>query len=323
MNGVFYERPKSWFHDIVGICLGLALFIGFIRLLIIDKNATIDDKIIALFFAGFGLLIVFFRIATRIINRKAYINITKKGISAFCHFGLSLNCEFSDIESVSYGGSVLTINLKNGRKYSVSYLENDFELCKYIQKRIGTNNEEYFSKELLQEEVYSLKKKRKLFSIASIGSFCLIFPDVLITAILTDGKDISDFDTEDKFVFRLMLILGVSILIVFSVIFKKFLSQNEVLEKKENLLKLLVIKTTKSQPGNPIKLFVDDEFYPTGRIVVYGYPNSDDVYFIGELLNDNYELDVVYESPIFKNMGDLLEEIGEKIEIEFTQIDKR
>ena len=48
-----------------------------------------------------------------------------------------------------------------------------------------------------------------------------------------------------------------------------------------------------------------------------------DVYFIGELLNDNYELDVVYESPIFKNMGDLLEEIGEKIEIEFTQIDKR
>ena len=65
--------------------------------------------------------------------------------------------------------------------------------------------------------------------------------------------------------------------------------------------------------GCILKVYTDYDC--TGRIVVFGYPNDETVYYIMQEFASDYSLFKSYESEIYENMDELLVDIGELIDI--------
>ena len=73
--------------------------------------------------------------------------------------------------------------------------------------------------------------------------------------------------------------------------------------------------TAPIQPGNAIKLLIDDDIYASIRLTIFGYPNSDNVYFTVEQVNRNYEIECIHTSRVYTNINELTAEIGDMTEI--------
>lgn len=315
MDGVFCKQRFTKIFNIAGLMSGvfLALLFGFF--IFTGEFSTLDDIIISCFFACFGLLISILCGISLYVNKKAYIHIDEQKISAFCHFGLSLECNLSDVSRVSYGGTGLYIQLKNGKKYNLMNLENAYQLGKHIQKRIPIKPSTSLKKDELTAAIPPLRKKRKREGIGAIISFLLIFPGIFLTAALTDWKDLYEFSSKDWTVFSLMFGVGVIVIVVFCILLRKYLLDTEEINKMQETLCQIILKTAPVQPGNPIKLLIDDDIYASIRLTIYGYPNADDVYFTVEQVNRSYEIECIHTSKVYTDINALSPEIEGMTEI--------
>ena len=315
MDGVFCKQRFTKIFNIAGLMSGvfLALLFGFF--IFTGEFSTLDYIIISCFFACFGLLISILCGISLYVNKKAYIHINEQKISAFCHFGLSLECNLSDVSRVSYGGTGLYIQLKNGKKYNLMNLENAYQLGKHIQKRLPIKPSTSLKKDELTAAIPPLRKKRKQEGIGAIISFLLIFPGIFLTAALTDWKDLYEFSSKDWTVFSLMFGVGVIVIVVFCILLRKYLLDTEEINKMQETLCQIILKTAPVQPGNPIKLLIDDDIYASIRLTIYGYPNSDDVYFTVEQVNRSYEIECIHTSKVYADINELSPEIEGMTEI--------
>ena len=134
MDGVFCKQGFTKIFNIAGLMSGVFLASLFGFFICTGELSTLDDTVISCFFVCFGIFISILCGISLYVNKKAYIHIDEQKISAFCHFGLSLECNLSDISSVSYGGTGLYIQLKNGKKYNLMNLENAYQLGKTFKK---------------------------------------------------------------------------------------------------------------------------------------------------------------------------------------------
>jgi len=61
--------------------------------------------------------------------------------------------------------------------------------------------------------------------------------------------------------------------------------------------------------------YIDDDIYVSVRLTVYGYPNSDEVYFTVEKVNESYEIECIHTSRVYPNINELTPEIEGMTEI--------
>lgn len=315
MDGVFVKQRFTKVQNVLGLISGAFLVLLFGFFICIGEYSTLDDVIISCFFVCFGFFISVLCGISLYVNRKKYIHVDDQSISAFCHFGLSLECDLSDVCSVSYSGTGLNIQLKSGKKYNLINLENTYEIGKYIQKRISAKPTISHDKDELMAAIPPLRKKRKQEGISSIICFLLIFPGIFITAALTGWKELHEFSSNDWTVFSIMLGVGVIIVVVFCILLRKYLLHTDELNKMQGTLYQIILKTAPVQPGNAIKLFIDDDIYASIRLTVYGYPNSDEVYCTIEQVNQSYEIECIHTSRVYSNINELAPEIEDMTEI--------
>lgn len=315
MDGVFGKQRFTKVYNIVGLISGafLALLFGFF--ICIGEFRTLDDVIVSYFFVCFGIFISILCGISLYVNRKVYIHVDDQKISAFCHFGLSLECDLSEVSNVSYGGTGLNIQLKNGKKHNLMNLNNAYQIGKYIQKRISVKPTISLDKDKLISTITPLRKKRKREGISSIFCFLLIFPGIFLTAALTGWKDLHEFGSDDWTIFSIMGSVGVIVIVVFCILLRKYLLHTDELNKMQGTLYKTILQTAPVQPGNAIKLFIDDDVYASIRLTIYGYPNSDEVYFTVEQVNRNFEVERIHESRIYANINELAPEIEGMTEI--------
>lgn len=315
MDGVFGKQRFTKVYNIAGLISGVFLVLLFGFFIIIGEYSTLDDVIVSCFFVCFGLFISILCAISLHVNRKAYIHVDDQKISAFCHFGLSLECDLFDVSSVSYGGTGLNIQLKSGKKYNLMNLENAYQIGKYIQKRISVKPTISLDKDELMAAIPPLRKKRKYEGVASIICFLLLFPGIILTSVLTGWKDLHDFTPNDWTIFSIIAGVGVIAIVVFCILLRKYLLHTDELSKIQGTLYQIILQTAPVQPGNAIKLFIDGEVYASIRLTVYGYPDSDEVYFTVEHVNRNFEVERIHESRIYSNINELAPEIEGMTEI--------
>lgn len=315
MDGVFGKQGFAKVYNIIGLISGAFLVLLFGFFICIGEYSTLDDVIISCFFVCFGFFISILCGISLYVNRKAYIHVDDQSISAFCHFGLSLECDLSDVSNVSYSSIGLNIQLKSGKKYNLMNLENADQIGKYIQKRISVKPTISLDKDELMAVIPPLRKKRKQEGISSIICFLLILPGIFLTTVLTGWQELHEFSSNDWTVFSIMLGVEVIVVVVFCILLRKYLLHTDELNKMQGTLYQIILKTAPVQPGNAIKLFIDDDICASIRLTVYGCPNSDEVYCTVEQVNQSYEIECIYTSRVYSNINELTPEIEDMTEI--------
>lgn len=315
MDGVFGKQKFTKVYNIIGLISGAFLVLLFGFFICIGEFNTLDDMILSWFFVCFGLFISLLCAISLYVNRKAHIHVGENKISAFCHFGLTLECDLSEVSNVSYGGTGLNIQLKNGKKYNLMNLENAYQIGKYIQKRISVKPTISLNKDELMSAIPPLRKKRKREGISSIICFLLLFPGIFLTSALTGWKDLHEFSSNDWTVFSIMAGAGVIVIVAFCILLRKYLLHTDELNKMQGTLYQIILQTAPVQPGNAIKLFIDDDVYSSIRLTIYGYPNSDEVYFTVEQVNQSFEIECIHTSRVYSNINELSPEVEGMTEI--------
>lgn len=240
--------------------------------------------------------------------------------SAFCHFGLSLKCNISDVKSVSCSAISITINLKNGKNYNIINLENGYELSKYIQKRMTLQQTILENTQDAKAAILSLKVKCKKEGIASITCFLLTIPGIILTSALTNWKELHEFGRQEWIIFSIMFAIGVLAVILMCIFLRKYLFDNDRCLKTQKALYQTLLRTAPIQPGNAIKVFLDDEYHASYRLVIFGFPNSEKVYFTAEDVDQQFEMHLFYTSQIYADMDALNPELEDMIEIPLPEV---
>lgn len=314
MQGVFCKTKGFKIYNIVGIVSGLFLVGLFGALLCAGVYETLDNVLISVFFCIFGTLVAAFCGLSMFVNRKAFIRVDEEKISAYCHFGLHLECGLAEVAAVSCTPYGLNIKLKNGKNYNLVNLENGYDLRRYIQKRILKEQVRLDREETIRQ-IVPLKKKRKMEAIASVCTFLLIFPCIIVAAWLTGWRDLHEFSTKDWTLFAMMGGVGVAIIIIFCIVLRRYIHHTDTVQKLAGTLYQQMLRTTPAGPGNALRMYVDDEEYASLRVTVYGFPNEEDVYFTVEDVDANYELQRLHTSEIYPNMQAMEEELMDLTEI--------
>lgn len=315
MDGIFHKQRFQTFFNILGLISGIVLVLLFGFFLVIGEFSSLDDRIASWFFAGFGLFTIVLCAVSLHVNRNVFFRAEEQGITAFCHFGLSLKCDYSEVRHVSSGAGNLGIQLNSGKKFNIMHLENADQLCRYIQRRIPGNAVSPLGKQELLDILVPLRKKRSRTGIASICCFLFIFPNIILTAALTDWKDLQDFHAGDWRIFAVMAGIGLLIIAASMILLRQFLLQENRVHELQGALYQKVLRTSPTPPGNPIRMYLDNEYGAAIRLVVFGFPNSEEVYFTVEQVNPTYETEQIHTSKVYPTLRELEPEIADMIEI--------
>lgn len=316
MNGVFCNRRWTAISNILGLICGIFMVILFSFLLIDDPDAAIWDIALAWFFIGIGILAAGLCGVSLYVNKKAFIRADADGISGYFHFGLALRCRIDDIEAVSYGGTGLNLQLKNGKKYNMHNLENAYALGRFIKQHLPLPPLTTQTKEKLNQTVQASRRRRRNCALGLIGCFVLIFAVIFLTAWLTDGREMRDFTAGDWQIFGIMAALVVLLSAAIVVLIRRFVRHSEVCHRNLEDLHLLILRTAPLPAGNGRKVYISLEDHPPIRVTVCGFPRSDEVYYIIEALDAEYTLEKVHESKIYPSMETLQPELEGLTEIQ-------
>ena len=308
MDGIFYKGGLR-VYNIIGLIAGVFLILLFGFILCTEPYDVGEDLFAAIFFMCFGALVVVFCGISLYVDHKAFIHADDFRVKAFCHFGLSLSCELSEIESVSYSGIGLTLKLKTGRRYSLMYMKNAYEVGRYIRRRLPRKTKNTQSKDELLAEIMRLTRMWKRCGCRLFFCFVLWFAGIILTAWMTDWKDMSEFTYNDWIIFAAMAGICLIVAIVIVLLTRKTTRVNALLDEKRHLLARAILFGTPLRSGNVIAVFIDDADNIGLRVTVYGYPNAEDVYYVVEQADRYGQLVCTHESHIYSNFSELAPEL--------------
>jgi hypothetical protein len=306
MEGIFIRKKFIGPLGFMSICsiflIGLYFFLP-----IINPEATKGS----LSFFMMGVLLALVTIPSWTLNRGAFFHITEDAIRAKYHWFGKINCKLSDVTFVFPQINTLTICLKGGKYYTIMGISNSWQVASFISHRISFEVKDP-PEALIKKLDQSKRSKTQYLIRCSIATaFMLITP--FITLFLTEEKSMHEFTRADWIITAVM-----GIILIFSTVdafrfANKTGKMNIPLEKLHDEIRRTVIETEPLIYGNAIKVFINED--ANMRLTVFGYPNSDSVYYtIEQLFPDNFSLCKTHESPLI-NIAELPESFDECIEI--------
>ena len=291
---------KKYFASIFCLCCGLILILCIIN----DVTDVIPGIIFASFYTIGSLISLFF-------NHKAELVIEDGHIKGKYHLFGKISCNVSDVEFALAQINVLTIQLKNGKVYRIFGVSNSWVLCSAIRRDIDYHLNE--SPETLIKKLNICKSDRKKDIIYVCIGIVLMFVYIFATAILTEWKDLSEFNKNEWLVFYIFCIAEAITFFVTMLIANKAGKKILSVEKTEYDVRKRMIETSALLLGNVIKIYSDEEYRI--RVTLFGYPNSDSVYYTVESIGYDYLLNKVNESQILEDTKHLPEEFESLIDI--------
>lgn len=303
MDGIFIKN-KTPILALLLLASGLYDVAVFGWMLIEVGFSAGEDSLVAVIFLVLGLALCALCVLALRVRRKMRLHIENGHVSGVLQFGKKLECDFSEIRFAEAGYGVLSIKLKNGKLYTITGLQNAMELCDCIRQGLDSRDETA-DRETLEREIRELTEKRKKQIARASFLIVLWFLDIFLTVMLTGKKEFAAFTGREWIIFGAMmcLLFGMVVLtFVFASRAGKLLSP---LQEKRHYLRKLLLESEPLGMGKCRKIYADDGALI--RVVIYGYPNAEDVYLTIEAIDRHLRLCCVYESPVYPNEEELMQ----------------
>ena len=306
MEGMFLRKKfNSWLFLLFACGL---FFIGlYIFLNIVDPGVTSE----LLTFLIMGILIILVVIPSWLLNFGAFIHIDEDSIKAKYHWFGKIDCKLSDVTFAVARVNTLIIQLKDGKTHTIMGVENSWPLASMIRRNMSFGVTE--QPEVLMEKLNTLKSAKKKGLIYVCCGLVLMFINIFITVFLTGEREMHEFSKIDWIIFAVMCVVEFATVVITFYFANKTGKKNVPIEKLKYDIRRSIIETKPLVFGCILKVYTDYDC--TGRIVVFGYPNDETVYYIMQEFASDYSLFKSYESEIYENMDELLVDIGELIDI--------
>ena len=294
MEGVFIQRKRIY------LCLIFLLFsLLFIILHFVLRSASTSERVlilllIALLFCSIAELSILF-------NFNAYIHIDESSVKARYHFFGKLDCNIKDIEFVLPQVNTLTILLKNGKRHVIMGVENSWQLSDYLRLQCF-EIEKAPPDTIRQKYSHAQAALRRDVLLVFIG-IVLLFSEIFVTVLLTNGRELYEFNNADKTTFSIMSCIGLFTLIgcfLAAEFAGKRLLPREQLKYR---LRGAVVVSSPLPTNNIIAVYTDWDY--SGRVVLCGFPNDESVYFCLQKFTEDFELKTTYTSKIYDSRDKL------------------
>lgn len=282
------QKEKCRIRLVFWLAVGTAAFVSDKSLLLICSILAVTAELLLMTF-----------------NRRACLCIDNDRIRAGYHWLGKLNCGLDEVAFAWPQVMMMTILLKNGKRYSIAWIENSFELCSEISRRIFFRETE--SPEVLRNELAQIRQKRRREIYWVIAGFVILFTDIGLTVLLTGGKEMFEFSERDWVFFYTMALMMVGILIAVTVVARRCGHRLLELDHIRHRLYGAVV-SAQPLPANRVRAVYTDEHYD-GRLVVCGLPNEDSVYYCVQDFDENFRLVTVETSRFFNDLEELKREL--------------
>lgn len=313
MIGIFSNNIARKAAIIIGLISGVLLLLLMSSLLLFMQNKDLDDIVGSLFFCIFGCAEALVCGLLLHRDRRAFLQANECRIQGFCQIGGALDCQIQDIKDISFHPNGMHIVLRSGKRYILHNLQNGVQVQDYIYRRLPTEEAPPLDKEKTIAQLAWLNKRQKPEIAIAICSVILVIPCIILTAWLTDWKELHEFVRQDWLIFGAMGIILVLLFAVFAILLRLAIRHSDQYRALSCSLYQQVLRATSPGPGNLLRMYVDDERYASGRICVYGFPNADDVYFTVEDVDIGYEIRHQYTSEIYPDMQSLMEALEDDL----------
>lgn len=312
MNGIF-EKSRFSIYNIIGIILGLSLIVTFTHFVVINEFNS-ESLFISIFFIFFGLAITILCFLSLFLNKGAYFRLDENGITSQFSLKTNLNCKYSEIAFCECMYDNLIIRMHNGKRYFISKMVNADFICAEIRKRINAySKKDDMPLEEMLSELSNIKEKRKRMLIITVILVSLMFLSIAVITIVTGGKDISDFNNNENKLFIGFIVFEVIDVICAFFFASKCGNLNHLVSEKIALIKKNILKNAPLPIGNLLKVYMDADY--TVRVIIFGYPNADDVYYITQAVDDRFNIVTTYSSKVFENIDVLQSDLDDLIDI--------
>lgn len=259
-----------------------------------------DEADMAYIVAGiaFGISFCAFAVVLSLFNFKAYLRLNDGHIKGKCGYFGKIDCRISDVDFVSSQGNVLTIQLKNGKRHTISMVANSFELCLAIRRKMDFEIKENF--EELLESLNALKRQNKRNIIYVCVGLAFLFVNIFVAVFLTGEREMHEFSKTDWLVFSLICVIELATLIDVFYSASKAGKRKFLMQKAEYSIRRTVIETKPIFPTNVLQVFTDDDY--TLRVILYGCPNGEGVYYAVQSFGPEYTLTNSYKSETYEDI---------------------
>ncbi|MBR5272889.1 MAG: hypothetical protein IKU25_05800 [Clostridia bacterium] len=281
-----FIKPKVPFSSVT-LFIGIALVAFCVYGAIINGGTTTGVTVGAVF----GALITAASVFALCLNRKAFLTIEDKHITAKYHWFGKIDCDTSEIEFVMSQINTLIILLKDGTRHIITGISNADRLCVDLQEKVRFETRD--NPETIAKELAIAKTTRRKQLICVITSIVATFIILILTIILTNGKDLPYFTTKDWILFWAMVIV---IIFPFAVTFWAANNAGRMMLDINHLqyrLRRSIIETAYLPPRKIRAVLTDKDFM--GRIIIYEDHNSE-IVIISEEINNRMELERVFIS---------------------------
>ena len=268
--------------------------------------AYATEKQLLMFCAGLAAAV---EILVITFNRCGYFKIEQGRIRARYHWFSKLDCGLDEV-AFAYGQSMnLNILMKNGKGYTIAFLENAHELSNEIQRQISTREQE--SSDALKNQLAQVRLRRRRGIYRVIACCVILFSNILLTVWMTGGRDLSEFSRRDWVLFSIMAAIEIGTLVwTFAIACRSGRQLVELAYLRHRIRGAAVM--TQILPSACVKaVYTDPEF--DGRLVVCGIPNDGSLYYIVQEFVDDFRLNTVETSRFFDIESELMEDLSEDL----------
>lgn len=293
---------KKYFWNIVYLLCGLFLIGLFVFLGYKDSEATIGGILTGIIFGTFFSIL---GIVFLLFNFRAYLYVEDGHIKGRYNYFAKINCNVSDIDFAEGLNNTLMILLKNGKRHTIMGIVNSYEVCSEIRRQNFRLESKAPNDLQFEMKTTQATRKKELFWV--LGNIALMFVNIFIAVLLTGGREMYDFSKLDWILFAVMGVIE-TLTVVATFYFAGRYGRNLLsIDRLKYQLKGVNIASQPLPSGNPIRIYTDENY--TGRIIVFGYPNDEGVYYcVQEFFEGEFRLDTVYTSEIYESEEILSEE---------------
>ena len=203
MTGIFLPTQSTRLrHALVWLLTGLVL--------LLCCNHTQSPASMHTFIVSEVLLCGIF-LPGLLLNIGAFFHVDETSVHARYHWCGKLDCPLDEIHFAYAQTNTLTILTKNGKRHRIVGIANAWVLCMEILRKIFTP--ETVSADVLKQELQSIRMRRKTELFRCICGIAQMFLNILVTVLLTGGRELHEFSTWDWYLFGAMTVVGIGTLI--------------------------------------------------------------------------------------------------------------
>lgn len=171
---------------LIGLC-------GFLK--VVDSQSGSELAVLCLL----GTCFCLWAVLSMLYNRNGYVRLENGRIRARYHWLGRLDCSLADIEFVLPQINTLTILLKNGKRHVITGIEDPWLLSSILRcQRFEVEQE---TPETLRWELARTKAQQKKEFCWVIFGTAMLFINILLTVLLTGGREFSAFRGSDWYLF--------------------------------------------------------------------------------------------------------------------------